>query len=49
MEKYIELIRDAENLDDLDQVIEIAAHDDGITHAEYCKLYKLAMEKYYHL
>ena len=49
MEKYVEQIRDAESLDDLDQIIEIAAFDDGITHAEYCKLHKLAMEKYYHL
>jgi hypothetical protein len=49
MEKYVELIKDAENLDDLDHIVETAAHDDKITHAEYFKLHRLATEKYYHL
>ena len=49
MERYVELIRDAENSDDLDWIVKTAICDDGITHAEYCKIKRLATEKFYHL
>jgi hypothetical protein len=49
MERYIELIRDAENSNDLDEIIGNAACDDKITSAEYYKLYRLATEKFYHI
>lgn len=49
MENYMEQIRDATSENDLNDIIEQAAFDDSLTHAQYTRLYTLAITKYYHL
>lgn len=43
MQKYLDLIQSAEDLDALNRIIEQAADDDGLTNAEYCQVYEAAI------
>ena len=46
---YITLINMCNSLDDADALIEEIADDETISHADYCELYNLLMEKYQRL
>lgn len=46
---YITLINMCDTLDDADALIEEISNDETISHAEYCELYNLLMEKYQRL
>jgi hypothetical protein len=46
---YITLINMCNTLDDADALIEGIADDETISHADYCELYNLLMEKYQRL
>lgn len=47
MEKYLEQIREAVTEEDLNGIIETAAFDDTLTHAQYSRLYSTAIAKFY--
>ena len=46
---YITLINICDTLDSADTLIEEIADDETISHADYCELYNLLMEKYQRL
>lgn len=46
---YIALINICDTLDDADALITEIADDETISHADYCSLYNLLMEKYQRL
>ena len=46
---YINLINMCNTLDDADALITEIADDETISHADYCELYNLLMEKYQRL
>lgn len=41
---YIDRIKSAESIEELDEIIESAAASDDITHAEYCEVYEVALK-----
>lgn len=45
MGKYMRQIEKAESLDELNDVIEKAAFDYELPNIDFCKVYKVAMEK----
>lgn len=45
MKKYLEKIKAAETIDELDAIVEDAAFDENITAGEYCEIYDEALKK----
>lgn len=45
MTKYIEKIKKAETLDELNEIVERAAWDDDLTASEYGEIYMKALKK----
>lgn len=45
MKEYLEKIRIAQTLDELDEIVEIAAYDDSLVNNEYCEIYAEALKK----
>ena len=45
MKEYIESIKKAQTLEELDNIVELAAIDDTITNEQYCTLYSIALQQ----
>lgn len=45
MKKYLEKIKAAQTIDELDAIVESAAFDENLTDAEYCDIYSNALTK----
>jgi hypothetical protein len=45
LKKYLEKIENAQSLEELDALIEVAAHDETISNTEYCDIYSKALTK----
>jgi hypothetical protein len=45
MDKYLNKIANAQTLDELDEIVEIAACDDSLLNNEYCDIYAEALKK----
>ena len=45
VEYYLEKIKNAKTLDELDSIIECAAFDENLTNSEYCELYAIALKQ----
>lgn len=45
MQEYLEMIRTAQTLGELDEVAESAAFDENLTDSEYCDIYSAALKK----
>lgn len=45
MDKYENAIRNAESLDDLEFIIELASNDESISSREYCQVYGKAIDR----
>ncbi len=49
MEKYLDRIKSAQHDYTLDEIVEQAAYDDDLTHAEYCTIYQAGLDRYHEL
>lgn len=45
MDKYLNKIETAQTLDELDEIVEIAAFDDSLVNDEYSEIYAEALKK----
>ena len=47
MQKYIEMIKDADTLEEINRIVNIASYDRSLTHSEFHTIYTCANTKLY--